>query len=204
MDLLLLGTGTGIVGGLIPGPLHFIALAQIALNRRVRALLILVGLPLLMDGALLLITLFFYRYVPHTIAHYVGYLGGVGLVAFGSYSLLEGRRRNQEDLGRSATLTYGSVSAAALGELTAPGTWVYWLTIAGPILAEGKLKGYWHVAPFFVGGLVGYYGASILSVWVMAWGASLHKGLKQYLYFAANLLLVILGFSYVLRAFWGG
>jgi hypothetical protein len=34
--------------------------------------------------------------------------------------------------------------------------------IAGPVIAEGRLKGYWHVVPFFVGGLIGYYGAADL------------------------------------------
>ena len=55
MYLLLLGMGTGIVGGLMPSPLHFIALSQVALNRWVRALSILVGLPLIIDGTLLLV-----------------------------------------------------------------------------------------------------------------------------------------------------
>ncbi len=204
MDLLLLGTGMGIVGGLFPGPLHLIALAQIALNRWMRALMILVALPLVIDGALLLATLFCYQYVPHHIAHDMSYLGGAGLIAFGCYSLLVRQRRAPEELARSATLTYASVSAAMLAEVTAPGTWVYWLAIAGPILAEGQRRGYWHVVPFFAGGLIGYYGAAILSVWLMAWGATLLKGLKQHLFLGTNLLLLVLGVSYLLRAVRGG
>ncbi len=204
MDLLLLGTGMGVVGGLIPSSLHLIALTQVALNRWMRALSILVGPPLVVDGALLLVTIFCYQYIPRTIAHYVGYLGGVGLVGFGGYSLLEGGRRSRDELADSRSMSYASVSAATLGELTAPGTWVYWLTIAGPVLAEGKHKGYWHVVPFFAGGLVGFYGAAILSLWLMAWGSSLHKGLKQYLYSVANLLLLVLGIFYLWRAYWGG
>jgi hypothetical protein len=204
MDLLLLGTGMGFVGGLMPSALHMIALAQVALNRWPRALLILVGLPVIIDGALLFVTFFFYHYLPLDIAHSVGYVGGVGLIAFGVYSLVEGRRKGQEEVARSATMSYASVSAALLGEFTAPGTWVFWLTIAGPILAEGKQKGYGHVTPFFAGSFTGYYGASILSVWAMAWGASLHQGLKRHLYLGANLLLLVLGFSYLWRAYTGG
>ena len=45
MDLLLLGLGMGIVGGLFPSPLHLIALAQVALGRWTRGILILVGPP---------------------------------------------------------------------------------------------------------------------------------------------------------------
>jgi hypothetical protein len=39
MDLLLLGAGKGIVGGMIPCPIHFIALTQVALNRWLAAVL---------------------------------------------------------------------------------------------------------------------------------------------------------------------
>ncbi len=188
----------------MPSSLHLIALAQVALNRWARAVMILVGLPLIIDGALLLITFFFYRHVPHYVAHYIAYVGGGVLVAFAVYSLVEIRRKTQEERARSAALTYASVSVAALAEVTAPGTWIYWLTIAGPILTEGRQKGYWHVVPFFAGGLVGYYGAAIFSVWLMAWGAGLHKQFKQHLFLTANLLLLVLGISYLLRAYSGG
>jgi threonine/homoserine/homoserine lactone efflux protein len=204
MDLLLLGLGMGVVGGLIPSPLHLIALTQVALNRWWRAILVLLGPPLVIDGALLLMTFFFYQYVPQNIAHYVAYMGGAVLVAFGGYSLVEMRRKSQEEMARSATMSYASVTVAALAELGAPGTWIYWLTIAGPIIAEGRQKGYWHVVPFFVGGLVGFYGAAIFSTWLMAWGAGLHKQFKKHLFLVANLLLMVLGISYLLRASLGG
>jgi hypothetical protein len=201
MDLLLLGAGMGIVGGLFPSPLHLIALSQVALGRWARGILILVGPPLAVDGGLLLVTFFFYQYIPHTIAHYVAYVGGVALLAFATYALAEMRGKSREEMAKSSKLTYASVSVATLAELTAPGTWIYWLTIAGPIISEGRVKGYWHIVPFFVGGLVGFYGAAIFAVWLMAWGASLHKQFKNRLYLFANLLLLVLGVSYLVRAY---
>jgi threonine/homoserine/homoserine lactone efflux protein len=204
MDLLLLGLGMGVVGGLIPSPLHVIALTQVALNRWLRAIVVLVGPPLGIDGALLLVTFFFYRYIPHNIAHYVAYLGGIAILAFGSYALLEQRRHSQEEMAQSATLSYASVTVAALAELGAPGTWIYWLTVAGPIIAEGRQNGYWHVVPFFAGSLVGYYGAAVFSTWLMAWGAGLHKQFKKRLFLVANALLVVLGISYLARAYFSG
>ena len=203
MDLLLLGAGMGIVGGLIPSPLHLIALTQVALNRWTRAIFILIGPPLAVDGVLLLVTFFFYQYVPHSIAHDVAYVGGVVLMGFAGFSLAQWRRKSQEEMASSAAVTYVSVSAATLAEVAAPGTWIYWLTIAGPILAEGRSHGYWHVVPFFLGGLVGFYGAAVFSVWLMSWGASLHKQFKRHLFLAANLLLLLLGISYLLRAYSG-
>jgi len=201
MDLLLLGAGMGIVGGLIPSPLHLIALSQVALNRWVRGILILVGPPLVVDGALLLLIFLFYQFVPHSISRVAAYGGGVVLVSFGIYSLSESRRKTKEELGRSASLTYASVTVATMAQLTAPGTWIYWLTLAGPILGEGRLKGYWHVVPFFAGSVVGFYGAAIFSVWLMAWGAGLHRQFKPHLFLAANALLVVLGLSYLARAY---
>lgn len=193
----------GVVGGLVPSPLHLVALAQVALGRWPRALAILILPPLAVDGVLLAATLFFYRLIPRGIAHDVAYVGGVTLMSLAAYSLLAARGQSHEELGKSRSLTYASVTAASLAELTAPGTWIYWLTVAGPILAEGRVQGYGHVVPFFAGGLLGYYGAAILSVWLLAWGASLHRHFKRYLFLVANILLLILGISYLIRARWG-
>ena len=203
MELLLLGAGMGIVGGMIPCPLHFIALTQVALGRWARAILILIGPPVVVDGALLLVTFFFYHYIPQSIAHYVAYLGGVVLIGFAGYSLNELRGKTPAEMANSATLTYASVTTATLAELTAPGTWIYWMTVAGPILAEGQARGYWHVVPFFAGGLLAYYGAAMVTLRVLAWGASLHKRFHERLFLAANLLLLALGISYLVRAFFG-
>jgi len=204
MELLLLGAGIGLAGGLFPSPLHMIALAQVALKRWLLALFILIGAPLVIDGVLLLITFFFYQHIPRTIAHDVAYVGGSAVIAFGLFSLAENRRKTHEEMATSAALSYGGVTAAALTELAAPGTWIYWLTLAGPIIAEGRLKGYWHVVPFFAGGLIGYYGAALLSLCFLAWGASLHKQFKQHLFVTANVLLVVLGISYLVRAHFYG
>jgi hypothetical protein len=175
----------------------------VALGRWGRAIVVLIAPPVAVDGALLLVTLFFYEHIPHSIAHGVAYVGGCSLICLASYALWTARGKSRETLADSAGLTYASVSAAALAELAAPGTWIYWLTIAGPILAEGRLKGYGHVVPFFAGGLLGYYGAAVFSVWLIAWGTSLNRYFRRYLFLAANFLLLILGFSYLVRARFG-
>ncbi len=204
MELLLLGASMGVVGGLIPSPLHMIALAQVALKRWNRAVAILVGPPLVIDGMLLLVTFFFYQYVPRNIAHIVAYAGGAYLVVYSLYALLCMRRKSHEEMAESQTLTYAGVTAASLSEVTSPGTWIYWMTIAGPILAEGKRRGYWHVVPFFAGGLFGYYGAALISLALLAWGASLHRHLRQNLLWIANFLLLAFGVTYLLRAYFKG
>jgi threonine/homoserine/homoserine lactone efflux protein len=204
MDLLLLGAGMGIVGGLVPSPLHLIALSQVGINRWGRAIALLVGPPVGVDAVLLLVTLFFYRFVPHGIAHDVAYVGGVVLLIFAGYGLGARSGKEDSDVAASSSYTYASVAAATFSEVTSPGTWIYWLTIAGPILAEGRVKGYGHVVPFFAGGLLGYYGAALFSLWVLAWGASLHRHFKKHLFVAAHVLLLVLGVSYLVRAYFGG
>jgi hypothetical protein len=203
MDLLILGAGMGMVGGMLPNPLHMIALTQVALGRWGRAIFVLMGPPLVVDGAFLFVTLFFFRLIPFGIVHYVAYVGGLVLIGFATYALWELRRKTQEEMANSAVFTFAGVSVATLAEVAAPGTWIYWATIAGPILAEGRVRGYVHVVPFFAGSLVGYYGAAVFSTWLMAWGAGLHKRFKQHLILAANILLLLMGISYLVRAYFG-
>lgn len=201
MELFLLGLGMGAVGGLVPTPLHFIAVTQMTLERWVRAAWILIGPPTAVDAVFLLITYFSYQLIPPTIAHYTAYAGGAALVGFGACLLRGSPRKNPEKKEYSWNLTYGSLTIATLVEASAPGTWVYWLTIAGPIISEGRAQGYWRIVPFFAGSLIGYYGASFLSVWLMAWGAGARKRFRRNLFVAANSLLIILGALYIARAY---
>jgi hypothetical protein len=57
------------------------------------------------------------------------------------------------------------------------------------------------VVPFFAGGVTSYYGASIASTCLMAWGVGLHKAFKKRLVLIANLILLLLGISYIVRAY---
>jgi hypothetical protein len=201
MDLLILGAVMGVVGGMLPNPLQLIALTQIALGRWARALFVLFVPPLVVDGLFLVVTVFFFRFIPFGIAHYVAYAGGMVLIAFATHSLWELRRQSGEQLSKSSTYSLTGVAVATFAEVAAPGTWIYWLTVAGPILAEARVHGYGHVVPFFAGGLVGFYGAAVVSTCLMAWGAGLHKAFKKHLILVANILLLLIGISYIARAY---
>jgi hypothetical protein len=206
MDLLILGAGMGVVGGILPNPLQMIALTQVALGSWVRAIFVLTVPPLVVDAAFLLVTLFFFRFLPLGIVHYVAYAGGLIVTGLAGSSLWRLRRAKQrrarrEESAMPASYTLASVSVAALAEVTAPGTWIYWGTIAGPILAEGRTRGYGHVVPFFAGGLLGYYGAAVFSTCLLAWVAGRHEFFKRNLFATANILLLLIGFSYFVRAY---
>jgi hypothetical protein len=203
MDLLILGAGMGMVGGMLPNPLQMIALTQVGLGRWARAIFVLIVPPLVVDAAFLFVTLLFFRFIPLGIVHYVAYVGGLVLIGFASHALWGLRRKTQEEMASSAGYTIAGVSAATLAEVAAPGTWIYWGTIAGPILAEGRVRGYGHVVPFFVGGLVGFYGAAVFSTCLIAWGAGLHKAFKKHIFLTANVLLLLIGISYLVRAYLG-
>lgn len=201
MQLFLLGFGMGVVGGLLPTPLHLIGLTQMTLKRWVRAAWVLVAPPAGIDAVFFLIAFFFYQLIPPGVAHYTSYGGGVALAAFGAYLLWGNPRKSPEKCVRSWKLSPGSLTLATLVEASAPGTWVYWLAIAGPVIAEGRVHGYGRILPFFVGSLVGYYGASFLSVWLMAWGAGAHKRFRTFLFFAANTLLIVMGILFIVREY---
>jgi hypothetical protein len=203
MDLLILGAGMGVVGGVLPNPLQMMALTQVALGRWACAIFVLIVPPLVVDAAFLFVTLLFFRSIPLGIVHYIAYAGGFILIGFASRALWELRCKTQEETANSAAYTFAGVLVATLAEVAAPGTWIYWVTIAGPILAEGRIRGYGHVVPFFVGGLVGYYGAAVFSTCLMAWGAGLHKAFKKHLFLTANVLLLLIGISYLVRAYLG-
>lgn len=201
MQLFLLGFGMGVVGGLVPTPLHLIALTQMTLKRWVRATWVLVGPPTAIDAVFFLIAFFFYQLIPPGVAHYTSYAGGVALAGFGACLLWENPRKGPEKCAHSWKLSPGSLTLATLVEASAPGTWVYWLAIAGPVIAEGRVHGYERILPFFVGSLIGYYGASFLSVWLMAWGAGAHKRSRTLLFFAANTLLIVMGILFIVREY---
>ena len=203
MDLLILGAGMGVVGGMLPNPLQIIALAQAALGRWARAIFVLTIPPLVVDAAFLLMTLFFSRLIPLGVVRYIAYVGGVLVTASAALGLLHLRREEQGQAENPAAYGLASVCVATLAEVTAPGTWVYWVTIAAPILMEGRIRGYGHVVPFFAGGLVGYYGGSIVSTCFLVWVAGLHRSFKYYLLLAANVLLLVVGISYFIRAYRG-
>jgi hypothetical protein len=201
MQLFLLGLGMGVVGGLIPTPLHLIALTQMTLKHWGRAAWVLVGPTTLIDVGFFLITFFFFQIIPRGIAHYTGYAGGAALAGFGAYLLWAGGGTDAERKGYSWRLSYRSLTLATLVEASYPGTWVYWLAVAGPIIAEGRVDSYGHILPFFVGSLVGYYGASFFSVWLMAWGAGVHRRFGKLLFLAANSLLIIVGLLFIAREY---
>ena len=201
MDLFILGAGMGIVGGILPNPLQLIALTQAALGRWGRAVFVVIVPPLAVDGAFLALTLLFFRLIPLGIVHYVAYAGGALVTGFALRGLWNLRHRTQEETAGAAAYTLAGISVATLAEVTAPGTWIYWATLAGPILAEGRTRGYLHVVPFFAGSWVGYNSAAVVSTFFMVWVAGLHKSLKQYLFLIANVLLLLMGISYFMRAY---
>ncbi|HEV2423803.1 MAG TPA: hypothetical protein VGZ29_03140 [Terriglobia bacterium] len=203
MDLFILGAGMGVVGGLLPNPLQLIALTQAALGRWGRAMFVVLVPPLVVDATFLVATLLFYQFIPFGIAHYVAYAGGVLVTSFASYGLWNLRQNRQQKAAEARSYTVAGVTVATLAEVTAPGTWIYWATIAGPILAEGRARGYGQVVPFFIGSWAGYNGAAVLSTCLMVWVAGLHRSFTKYLFLIANVLLFLIGISYLIRAYLG-
>lgn len=203
MDLFILGAGMGVVGGLLPNPLQLIALTEAALGRWGRAMFVVLVPPLLVDTGFLVATLLFYQLIPFGVAHYVAYAGGLLVTSLAGYGLWNLRRTGEEQAAAAKAYTLAGVTVATLAEVTAPGTWIYWATIAGPILAEGRAHGYGHVVPFFVGSWAGYNGAAVLSTCLMVWVAGLHRSFKKYLFLVANILLLLIGISYLMHAYFG-
>jgi len=203
MSLLILGAGLGMVGGFLPSPLRIIAFGQAVLGRWWRALLVLLGPPLVIDGAFLVFAWACLRFVPLSFVHWVAYVGGAGLIVYAVYSLWRatGWSSGAGVIGPGPSeFTVRDVSLASSAEVLTPGNWIYWITVVGPILAEARTQGYLRVAPFFAGGLAGYYGASIGSTWLLAWGAGSYSRLANRLVVLGYGLLLVMGMYYFVRA----
>src|SRR5437762_13271209 len=104
MELFLLGAGMGVVGGLLPSPLHFLALAQVGLGRWRRADFVSCGPPIVVAGALLVATFFFYASIlrklahePERFAHGASYLRGAVTILFAVYALVDSKLTNREE-----------------------------------------------------------------------------------------------------------
>ena len=101
MQLFLLGLGMGFVGGLLPTPLHLIAVTQMTLKNWVRAVWVLTAPVTLVDAVFFLIAYFFYQLIPPHIAHYISYAGFCVNESRCAYLLRENTRKGGKQKGYS-------------------------------------------------------------------------------------------------------
>lgn len=153
-----------------PGPLQAFLLSLVSRNGWRRALPAAFA-PLISDGPILLLVLLVLVRLPDWLLSILQLAGGVFLLylAWGAWSTFRnGRVEMLPAQGQEAAHT-GVLQAAAMNFLS-PAPYLFWATIAGPILLEG-----WRQEPSFgLAFLSGFYGALIggLMVFITIFGAA--------------------------------
>jgi threonine/homoserine/homoserine lactone efflux protein len=133
LALLLQGIALGFSAAVSPGPFQAYLLAQTTAHGPRRTLPAAFA-PLLSDGPIILIVLFILAQLPPWFLRLLNLAGGVLLLylAYGAF------RTFQHYSGGVLTVSTGSsILQAALVNALAPGPWVFWSVLAGPLLIKG-------------------------------------------------------------------
>lgn len=153
-----LGIGYGFAAAVQPGPLQTFLISQ-ALMKGWRKSLASALAPLISDGPIIALCLLVLSQVPPWLQKFLYFAGGLfilylALGAFRSWKAFNPEIPSVES-GSSKTLLQ-----AALTNILAPGAYIFWTLVTGPILIRG-----WRETPFHaISLLLGFYVTMILSL----------------------------------------
>ena len=174
-----------------PGPLQTYIISQ-SITRGWRKALLTALAPLISDGPIILLCLFILSQIPIWFERFLHLAGGI-FILFLAYGAYKSWKSYDPGTPPPESGTSQSVFKAALTNLLAPGAYLFWSLITGPILLEG-----WRQAPIYgLGFLVAFYVAMITSLCaiILVFGLARHLGPK----FSHTLLgfsvIALLGFG---------
>jgi threonine/homoserine/homoserine lactone efflux protein len=148
---LIQGIGYGFAAAAQPGPLQTYIISQ-AITKGWKKSLLNAFAPLVSDGPIITLCLLVLRQLPDTFQKILYIAGGtfVLYLAYGAYKTWQGFDTN---LSVSESSTPQSVLKAALVNLLAPGAYIFWSLVTGPILIAG-----WREMPIFgIAFMLGFY-----------------------------------------------
>ena len=166
------GIGFGFAAAVQPGPLQTYLISQ-ALMRGWHKTLPAALAPLLSDGPIIALCLLILSQVPPWLQRFLYIAGGL-FVIYLAYGAYKSWRNFDPHLPSVDTGSKQSLLNAALTNLLAPGAYLFWTLVTGPILIRG-----WRQNPLFgVSFLSGFYIAMILSLGliIMVFGAARQLG----------------------------
>jgi threonine/homoserine/homoserine lactone efflux protein len=153
---LIQGIGYGFAAAAQPGPLQTYLITQ-SLTKSWQRSLHNAFAPLISDGPIIAVCLLVLRQLPDSFKQIL-YLFGGGFVLYLAYGAYKSWRNIDSQLPGTETGNQQSVLKAALVNLLAPGAYIFWGTVTGPILMAG-----WREAPVFgVAFILGFYITFIL------------------------------------------
>lgn len=148
---LIQGIGYGFAAAAQPGPLQTYLISQ-SLTKGWRRALPAAFAPLISDGPIIVLCLLVLRQVPDSFKHILYIVGGL-FVLYLSYGAYKAWKNFDSNLPSTESGTQQSVLKAALVNILAPGAYIFWSLVTGPILITG-----WRVTPIFgIVFMLGFY-----------------------------------------------
>lgn len=152
------GIGYGFAAAAQPGPLQTYLISQ-ALMKGWRKSLPSALAPLISDGPIITVCVFMLSQVPIWLQRFL-YLAGGLFVLYLAYGAYKSWKNFDPRLPSLETATQQTILKAALTNALAPGAYIFWTLVTGPILIRG-----WRETPVYgVGFLLGFYITMILSL----------------------------------------
>lgn len=148
---LIQGIGYGFAAAAQPGPLQTYIISQ-SLTRGWRRSLPAAFAPLISDGPIIILCLLVLRQLPDSFKQILYFFGGL-FVLYLAYGAYRSWKNFDSNLPTPESGAGQSVLKAALVNLLAPGAYVFWSLVTGPILIAG-----WRETPIFgISFLLGFY-----------------------------------------------
>lgn len=153
---LIQGIGYGFAAAAQPGPLQTYLITQ-SLTKGWQKSLLNAFAPLISDGPIIALCLLVLRQLPDSFKQIL-YLVGGAFVLYLAYGAYKSWRDIDAQLPSAETGTQQSMFRAALVNLLAPGAYIFWGTVTGPILIAG-----WRATPVFgISFILGLYVTFVL------------------------------------------
>lgn len=201
MESLLLGCALGLFAGMVPGP--FLTLvATTSLQNGLSAGLKVALIPLGTELPILLASVLVLTQLPDSILQWIGICGGL-LILYMAWRVERDARNPALEKDEFESLK-GRYLRVALVGLLAPGPWVFWFLIAGPLFLNRWSVSSWH-GMVFVSAFFGcFIGMMMLVAWAVATG---RKRLSQKWYRralrGAAVILLLVGFALIWQSWVG-
>lgn len=168
------GIGYGFAAAAQPGPLQTYLISQ-ALTKGWRKSLPSALAPLISDGPIIALCVFVLSQVPTWLQRSLYIAGGL-FVLYLAYGAYQSWKNFDPRLPLPDTETQQTIFKAALTNALAPGAYIFWTLVTGPILIRG-----WRESPFYgVSFLLGFYITMVSSLCaiIVAFGLARQLGPK--------------------------
>lgn len=172
LPYIVLGIGYGFAAAVQPGPLQTYLISQ-ALMKGWRKSLPAALAPLVSDGPIITLCLLVLSRVPLSLQRFLYIAGGL-FILYLAYGAYKSWKAFDPHLPSPESSAGQSVFKAALTNLLAPGAYIFWTVVTGPILMRGWREDPAHGVSFLLGFYIAMVG--MLAATIITFGTARHLG----------------------------